>query len=235
MLDYLYQTNDLKLFVILGSILFTISLFSLLMIRWFFPLHLRYQENVVICCTSSLVIGIYGVLAGFATLYLINNNNAAADAVQRESSAVADLYRNSQGLNDTLRPAVQADIKNYVNQIIKIEWPQMNTGKIIADDGDMIINNMVKELTHDTATIPAETASLEAMLAVTTNVYDARHQRIQMSYSSLSNEIWVVIIIGTILTLCVSYLFGVNFPLHCFIAGGSIHDNGSFILIDKSG
>jgi hypothetical protein len=194
MLDYLYRTTDLELFVILGSILFIISLFSLLMIRWFFPLHLRYQENVVICCTSALVIGIYGVLAGFATLYLINNNNAAADAVQRESSAVADLYRNSQGLNDNLRP----------------------------DDGDMIINNMVKELTHDTATTPAETASLEAMLSVTTNVYDARHQRIQMSYSSLSNEIWVVIIIGTILTLCVSYLIGVNFALHCFIVLGAV-------------
>jgi hypothetical protein len=53
-------------------------------------------------------------------------------------------------------------------------------------------------------------------------LYDARQQRIQMSYFQLNPEIWVVVVLGTILTLCINYLFGMNFYLHVFTVSAAL-------------
>src|SRR3990167_3926256 len=112
------------------------------------PLHLRYKENAVIGCTSALVIVIYGVLSAFATLYLMNNNNYATDALQREANAIANLYRDSQWLNDPIRTNIQTNIKAYLTQVTDIEWSLMNHGKIVTNTGDLIIERISTELNH---------------------------------------------------------------------------------------
>ncbi len=217
MIDYLYQTSDLNLFLILSTILIGISMAALFLIRAFFPFHLRYQEDQVIGCTSALIIVIYGLLAGFATSYLITNNNTASAAIEQEANAITNLYRDAQLLTGSTNQKIQVDLKNYLNEVLDQEWPLMSQGKTIPFDG----NNLIKQLASDIAAYktssPAMLNQLAAMQTLTQTLYDARQQRIELSYVSLSNEIWVVIIIGTLLSLCVSYLFGVNFYLHIFI------------------
>ncbi len=215
MIDYLYQTSDLNLFLIVSGFFIVVSIVALLFVRLILPLHLRYQENAVIGCTCALVSVIYGVIAGFATLYLINNNNYASDSVQHETSSIASLYMDTQGLKEPLKTQVQTDIKHYLSQVINVEWPQMSNGKEVSKDGALILANIF--MTHYNISNSSESAAISDMYSVSRNLYDARQQRIQLSYASLSNEVWVVILVGTGLLLGVSYLFGVNFYLHVFI------------------
>jgi hypothetical protein len=231
MIDYLYQTTDLNLFLIVSSFFMVLSMCALFLIRRFMPLNLRYQENAVIGCTCALVSVIYGVLAGFATLYLINNNNAASDSVQRESSSIANLYMESQGLDQPLQTQLQADVKRYIAQVLNVEWPQMNAGKKVSKEGSLIIKEITNGLTHYQITTNLQSVIVTDLLAVSRNLYDAREQRIQLSYASLSNEVWVVILVGTILMLCVSYLFGVNFYLHVFITIAAALMTSSIIFL----
>ncbi len=221
MIDYLYKTSDLNLFLLLSIPLILISILALLFIRAYMSLHLRYQENAVIGCTSALIIVIYGVLAGFATLYLINNNNAATDATQREASTIANLYRDSIGLSEPDRTQIQTNIRGYLTQVLNMEWPLMNAGKTVTNAGDFIIEKIGNELNHYKVNNNTESLLVTDMLMLSDKLYDARQQRIQLSYISLNNEVWVVIIVSTILTLCVSYLFGINFYLHIFVAVAS--------------
>jgi hypothetical protein len=216
MIDYLYQTTDFKLFVTLSCFFIAVSITALFFIKWLFPLHLRYQENAVIGHTSALIGVIYGVIAGFATIHLINNNNYAMESVQREANAIANIYRDSQTLNEPTRTIMQTQIKDYLNQVLNKEWPLMNVGKSIPDMGDLILARIASDINHLSVQNTLQSQVLANMLEISNTIYNARHDRILSSYSSLSNELWVVIIIGTILTLCVSYLFGVNFYLHIF-------------------
>jgi hypothetical protein len=196
-------------------------------------LHLRYQENEVIGYTSALVSVIYGVLAGFATLYLINNNNSANDAVQREASSVANIYRDSRGLDDPLKSILQTGLKAYLTQVINVEWPQMSTGKTVSNQGEVQLQNVFDPLNHASTRTPTQSLLIADMLRLSSTLNDARQQRIQLSYASLSSEVWVVIFVGTILTLCISYLFGVDFRLHIFItmAAALMTSSIMFLLI----
>lgn len=233
MLNYLYQMSDVYLFSLLAATFILISMIFLYLIKWYFPLHLRYQDNAVIGCTSALITLIYGVIAGFATAHLINSNNFAVDALQREANSIVNLYRDSRWLADPAKTIIQKDIKSYLNDIIEVEWPLMNQGKSVSHDGGKTINRISSELSQYKIQNGSEAAILSDMIVVIRNLYDAREQRKLMSDQSLSGTIWVVIMLGSILTLCISYLYGVNFYLHIFtvICSALIISSVLFLLI----
>lgn len=233
MLNYLYQMDDVYLFILLSGIFIIISIIALFLIKWFFPLHLRYQDNAVIGSTSALITLIYGVLAGFATAHLINSNNLAVDALQREANSIVDLYRDSRWLADPVKTTVQKDIKSYLNDIVDVEWPMMNQGKTVSHEGGKTINRISNELSQYKIQNGTDGAILSDMVVVIRNLYDAREQRKLASDASLSGTIWVVILLGSILTLCISYLYGVNFYLHIFtvLCSALIISSVLFLLI----
>jgi uncharacterized membrane protein YuzA (DUF378 family) len=183
-------------------------------VRRYIPLSLRYKDNAVIGNMSALISIIYGVLVGLTALYLINNINYAADAVQREANAIADVYRDSLWLKDPVRTNIETSIKNYLTTIIYVEWPNMEKGQHISIDNTHIVQVIHKELKQLSIKTQTEVVIFESIITDLKKLYDARHQRISMSDSVLNNEIWLVILIGTVLTVVINYIFGMNFYLH---------------------
>lgn len=234
MLEYLFLLPDTVLFILLSFIAIFVSVLGVIIVNKCIPLKYRYKDNVVIGNTTALIAVIYGVLAGLSALYLINNNSYASDAVQREASAVADVYRDSRWLKDTSRAKIQIQIKRYLNEVINDEWPLMKFGKEIPNfDGSYIIDQITLELMHYSGTSNSEALLVHDMMDEIRTLYDARQQRIHMSESELSPELWVVILIGSILTLCITYLFGIDFKLHLItvIAAALMTSSMIFLLI----
>jgi hypothetical protein len=217
MMDYLYQTSDLNLILILCSVSISISVIALFCIKKFYPVHLRYQDNEVIASTSALIIVIYGVLAGFATQSLLNKMAYATDALQHEANAIVNLYRDSLGLEDNYKAQIKKEINQYIDNVLNNDWPLMNKGQQISSEGAHIIERISVDLTHLKIATVLESHVVGHMLTQLKELYDARRARIEASYATLANEIWIVVIAGTVLSLFASYLFGVNFYLHIFI------------------
>lgn len=212
-MEYIYHLSNIYLFILLNCIFIPISIIALYIVKRFIPLDIRYKDNSVIGDVSALISIIYGVLVGLTALYLINNNNYTADAVQREANAVANIYQDSKWLKNPTRNEIQTEVKKYIDIIINIEWALMNQGKADTSN-NLIIENMTNALLHYKANGNFETLLLRDMIAEIKMLYDARQQRIHMSYAALSPEIWTVILIGTILTIMINYIFGMNFYLH---------------------
>jgi hypothetical protein len=212
----LFQLPDIAIFFLLSSITIVISIIAVFLVKRFIPIDFRYKDNSVIANTSSLINVLYGVLAGLTALYLINNNSYTTDAVQREASAVANVYRGSQYLKGPVKEKIRMEIIQYLHDVINVEWPLMGDGKHINEDGDLIIDNIYDNIHHSNNVDLNDALIQHDMLGEVRALYDARQQRIHMSYSQLNPEIWVVVVLGTVLTLCINYLFGMNFYLHLF-------------------
>jgi hypothetical protein len=221
MFDFLFQMTDMTLYVLLAFVFIAVSLICIALVKIFVPLELRYKDNGTLGNAVSLISVIYAVLVGFTSLYLINNNNAADEAVQRESNAAADIYRDSKWLKDPTKANIQAMLKSYVNEVITVEWPIMHLGQEVkTGKGESFVEKMTNELVNYSSTANSESLLLHDMLDEVRNLYDARQSRIHDSYSELSPELWIVILLGTIFTLCVNYFFGMNFYLHIFTVSG---------------
>jgi len=231
MLNGLYQLSDIAIFIILSSTAIVISIIAIFLVKLFIPIDFRYKDNSVIANTSSLINVLYGVLAGLTALYLINNNSYTSDAVQREASAVANIYRESNYLQGSQKAAIQVEIANYLNNVIHVEWPAMRLGQHINSDGNSIIDNISADIHISMQKNLGQTMFSLDLLNEVKALYDARQQRIQMSYAQLDPEIWVVVLLGTILTLCINYLFGMNFYLHVFTVSAAALMTSSMLFL----
>ncbi len=214
MIDYLHKMSNFYLFIFLSSFFIAVSLISIVVIKRFFAINLRYRDNPVLGNIGSIIGIIYGVLSGLTALYLINNISYANDAVQREANTVANIYRDSNWLKEPARARIQTEVKNYVLKVIHVDWPLMQEGKDIDNKGDSIINKMSNVLKNYPVVGNSDLLIVRDMLEEIKSLYDARQQRMQMSFSALNSEMWIVILLGSILTLAVNYLFKMNFYLH---------------------
>jgi hypothetical protein len=189
MLSYLYHMPNLYLFLLLCVVSVIVSIIGILIVERFIPIEIRNQENPVIGNMSSLISIIYGVLAGLTALYLINNISYASDAVQREANSVANVYRDSKWLKEPARTNIQKEIVNYLQNVIKNEWPIMRVGSKLDYDNSSTIDNIAHQLDNYSATSNSDSLILSNILNEINNLYDAREQRIHLSYSALSNEL----------------------------------------------
>jgi hypothetical protein len=94
------------------------------------------------------------------------------------------------------------------------EWKEMKEGHRVSNQGDLIIDHMADQIYLYKGNGHSEALVVPDILQEVKTLYNARQQRIHLSFSALSPQIWLVIIIGTILTLAINYLFGMNFYLH---------------------
>jgi hypothetical protein len=217
MISFIYNIPDIYFFIVLSILSILVSIGIITVIRKKIPSEILYRDNPVLGSIGSLVGIIYGVLAGLTALYLINNINYTADAVLKEASAVANVYRDSTWLPKSMRVHIQEDIKRYLQQVIYVEWPLMQENAVINGKGNSIIDHIGGVLVRDSKIAsPGEMLVLRDLLEELKLLYDAREQRIHMSFAALNTSVWMVILIGTILTLGINYLFGMNFYLHIF-------------------
>lgn len=213
----LYSLSDLTVFLILAGAAISISLVAILVSKRLVFHKLRYKDNSTIGSISGLIGIIYGVLVGFIALYLINNHDSASVAVLKEANAAANIYRASQWLPSPLHTKVLTDLENYITTVIHQEWPLMREFKpVISGQGDAIINDIFNDLKAFATAGNADSAILQNLLTQINALYDARHERITISSSQLSPELWDVILVGTILIIAINYTFRVNFTLHIF-------------------
>lgn len=231
--DFLYKLPDVYIFILLSCLVSLATIFCVYIVRKILPLKLRYRDNSVIGNIGNVVGLIYGVLVGLTALYLFNNNSYTTDAVQREANSAANILRESEWLKEPVKSAIQTNIKNYLEKVINVEWPLMKNGEDIINDGDYIIEKISRELQGYSLNNKADEMIVRDLVTEIKSLYNARQQRIVMSNSELSPEIWEVIIIGTILTIGINFLYRVSFHLHllAIIAAGLMASSMIFLLV----
>jgi hypothetical protein len=232
MFNFLFQIHNAWLFLLISAFFLILSIAGVLLVRRFARVEVRYRDNPVLGNIVALIGIIYGVLAGLTALYLINNVNYTADAVQREANSVANLYRDSQWLQNPAKTQIKEHIREYLTTVIDVEWPLMKKGKVLSSKGENIIDAIASEVNQYFHAHPTEALVMHDMLDEVKTLYNAREQRIHMSFSSLNTEIWVVILIGTILTICINYLFKMKLKLHVIsIAAASLMASSMMFLL----
>lgn len=212
--EFFYHISNLTIFLFLSIFFITVSILAVFAVKKFIPIKLRREDNAVIGNIGALLSIIYGVLVGLTALHLINNIGNADAAVQTEANSLASIYRDSKMLHPEQRVAIQTEIKNYIDQVIRVEWPLMRESKDDNTQGNQIVENLFDKISISKITTISEQLLIQDMLEEIKNLYSARQQRIHFSASELNRELWMVILFATFLTIGINFLFGMNFYLH---------------------
>lgn len=216
MFEILYKLSDATIFILMSLSTIAFSLLFIVMNRIFKFYNLKYSDNTTTASIASLLGIVYGVLAGFLCLYLLNNQDQASNAAVDEGSAAFNIYHESKSLKQDYQESIQKSLKSYILNTINYEWPMMALGKWPDKNNDIFIGKMADQLIDYPIVNYSDAIVIYNIKQQINTLYKARQYRMSLINSQLSPGIWYVIILSTGLIIIINYAFRVNFKLHIF-------------------
>jgi hypothetical protein len=133
---------------------------------------------------------------------------------------VDDLYRNTISLPPDLATRLRQDLFEYTETVVQREWPQMEASMPAHLKGWRILDKFHLDLVGYKPADGAGLAAQSAMLGTLQKLYDVRRGRFHAAESDLPAVVWWNLIIGAVILIGFSSLFGaVRFVMHAAMVG----------------
>jgi hypothetical protein len=203
----------------LGSILIIISciavaLFSLAALRYYWAPSTRLAHNDVIGPNVSVIGTTYAVLIAFMLSGVWTNLQAARLNAEQEANNLVNVFRFAYQLPPESRAQVQTLAHQYCEAMISDEWPAM-ARQMQSATAHRLIQQLWRALTTVQPRNSGEQTVMDHSLSELTSLTEHRRIRLLQSRQKLPALLWSVLIVGGIVTVGSTCLFGVeNFKLH---------------------
>jgi hypothetical protein len=203
----------------IGSILIIIScivgaLFALGVLRHYWPPSTRIAHNDVVGPNVSVIGTTYAVLIAFMLSGVWTNLQAARLNAEQEANNLVNIFRFAYQLPPESRTPVQTLAHEYCETMISDEWPAM-----ARETQSAKAHRLIQQLWHALTTVQPRTSGeqtvMDHSLSELTGMTEHRRIRLLQSRQRLPAILWSVLIVGGIVTVGSTCLFGVeNFKLH---------------------
>ena len=174
--------------------------------RRFKPEILR-RHNDVAGFLFSVVGVIYAVVLGFVVVVVWEKYGTTVSNVETEIAAVSDLYRAVGGFDEPARSQIRSGLREYVRNIIDVEWPQMSKDVIVGPDLQLL-----EEVAHQVESYkPKNEGQSNDQLTADDQIvrlFDARRLRLIQSAPSIPSILWFALFAGAVAVLAFAFLFG---------------------------
>ena len=195
--------------IILASIL--ASLLFWWFVRWLWPPERRRLHNEITGWQISVLGTTYAVIMGFMLFAVWSDFQDAERNEEAEASCLINLYWAATGLPPGPRQEIRKLASDYADAMINDEWPAMNRGTI-THTGTVIIQELWQAASAASVSTASEQVSLEQTMSEIGSITEHRRIRQLQSELHLPGVLWTVLIVGGVITIMSSCLFGSEYP-----------------------
>jgi hypothetical protein len=206
-----------------GLVVLTVgfSLLGLIIVRRQVPLQTLKANQDVAGFVIAVVGVIYAVLLAFVVVIVWEDFGSADTTANNEAAAVGNLYRDAIGIGARQGGQLKTAVQAYAVSVVDSEWPHMAVHQSGSGDTESALNVIWSDVNH--LSQPANSTSadfVQAAIRDTSTATEARRSRILQSGSQIPGTLWAVLIVGAIVTIAFTYLFGVDtFWHHALMVG----------------
>jgi len=168
----------------------------------------KFKEHHDIAGPIFSTIGvIYAVMLAFVLVIVWQDFDRAQNNTVTEANYFAQIYRDTVGLSEPFRSQFIEANANYINTVIKYEWPQMQLGEKSTEA--QAAADKVWEITarFDPKT-DREKIFFSEMLKKMNSAVEMRRQRLQDARSGIHPSLWFVLLLGGFITVVFTFFFG---------------------------
>jgi Protein of unknown function (DUF4239) len=197
----------LVVLIVAGSLLFR------MVIDRFWTTEHRRTHNDLIGWQLSIVGTTYAVIMGFMLYTVWTNFGAAEVNSDSEANALVNIYRLADGLPAVQRDELKQAARMYADAVVDKDWPLMARGyegTLASHDFDQ---KMWQILMSVKAASPTEITAEDHALYELSAVAERRRIRQLESISRLPGVLWFVLIVGGIVTIVSTCMFGADSAL----------------------
>lgn len=205
--DFIYSMPPFCLRIAINATVLMVLLCGNLLVR-------RYcaRDNIdhdAVNGASAIVSMMYAIFIGFVIFASVNNLATAEDSARTEAHLVSTVNYESTFLSAPVHREVQGILRNYLNDVITVEWPAMKQGK--ENNAGITSLKQLKTLLLKNKPSDAQTVNAGVwtdMMQQTNNLFQEHEDRMNFSKSlSLSKGLWYCLISATVAMLVSSSFF----------------------------
>ena len=196
------------------------ALAGLMVAQRLIPLSVRQTHNATTGTIYAALYVMFGVSVGFSLFLVWQQFNTARQITQNEAASVQRLYRLAQRVPEPERDQVQDKAVSYARGVVEDEWPSMRRGV-----ASQRVGTLLEELRRAVQEVEPHTSAQEALyaeaLAELDELEESRQYRLLAVSEGIPYILWVVLVVGGVLTISFTYLFGMeSVRLHAVAVAG---------------
>jgi Protein of unknown function (DUF4239) len=178
------------------------------------PAERRRDHNDIIGWQVGVLGTTYAVILGFMLYAVWTSFQDANVNAETEANCLVSVFRAANGLPAEQRDQVHKLARQYVDIVITQEWPTMAGGDF-GYAGHQTIEQLWSAVLQTKPDSFAQQTAMNLALTEIDSMTEHRRLRQLQSQSKLPAILWIVLIVGGIITMLSSCMFGIdNFVLH---------------------
>jgi hypothetical protein len=223
LVDFLYSNPTWLVGLLVIGVWTGVSLLGLYICHRLVDVHMRHKDTETVGLTYAIVAVVYAVLIALIVVDVFETY-AKGDAIATaESNKLSNLMLDSAGLPVQTAADVRADIEQYIDIVVKKEWPSQRAGKLegsVFEQGWRVLAELDKRLAIFEPATMGQNVNKAEMLHAMNDLIKARRSRIIAAGEHLPGVVWQILLLGGAIAVAYTYLFGArSFGIHVAITG----------------
>ena len=154
---------------------------------------------------------LFSVLLGFMVAAAMERYQEAQMHGEQEASQAAGVFRIARGLSDEDRPRLRQLVREYIQEVIDKEWPEMERGEPI-NHGWQAYRTLWEAVVAVVPENDRQSNLHQGLIAAMQSLGDHRRARVLLGRSGMPTGLWIIVAMGAVITISLSYVFASRFP-----------------------
>ena len=197
----LFQDIIIVAVTVIGSLLF------MAIVNRIWPWEKRRSHNDLIGWQLTVLGTAYAVILGFMLYTVWTEFGTADENTDLEANALVNVYGLADGLPEPQRTNMRELARSYAETAVHVDWPKMLAAQVPNDTvaiNDRMWHTLMSIKSASPVELMAENHSLHQLASLT----EHRRIRVLQSASQLPIVLWCVLLVGGVLTIASSCMFG---------------------------
>lgn len=151
----------------------------------------------------------YGLAVALIAVNVFETYADVSKVISQEATTLAVLYRDVSAYPEPIRSPLQKELRDYVNYVIHEAWPLQQRGQVPSGAVERM-NRFQDNLFSFEPTTEGQKLLYAETLRAYNNMIQARRMRLDAVGTGLPGVMWIVILVGAVISLGASFFFKVE-------------------------
>ena len=182
---------------------------GLTLVQRLVPVEVRQRHNDVAGFIYAVVGIVYAVLLALVVIAVWEEHEAAKATVHSEANELADIFWLAHRFPEPEGLQIQELARSYARVVVDEEWPLMEQSRS-SPRAWVLLDEMQRSVQDLEVRTRADQVLFDRGLEQVQQLADSRRIRLVEANEGLPASLWVVLIVGGIVTVGFTYLFGLE-------------------------
>ena len=216
-------------FFIVSAITTFLALTGLYLVRKKYSAEVLKENHEVAAIIFNAFGLFYGVLLAFVVFVTWSGYDDATKNLQLEANEVADIFHITQTFPNPAGETIRQTLLDYVTSLYNNELKRMSEGEISLHSNEAMLKLITVFYHIDEKSLPNDAIYAEALKRLN-NLAEYRRLRIFAGNDTVPAVVWLVLLVGSVISISYTYFFGMKNIRAQYLIAGSLTVTITLIL-----